>query len=176
MSTTRTLFFSLWPDHRQRDRLRDVIAPAVRLIDGRAIPRDNWHLTLLYVGDFPEVAIPGLLQQAAALHVDPFNLRFDRVEFWPRPRVACLIPASVPTELARLNQQLKNLLNDAGFLMEDQRFRPHVTVCRNARPFETQRLAQPLTIEWSKFELMESTRVRGETRYVPVKQQLSTDS
>ncbi|MEM9403105.1 MAG: RNA 2',3'-cyclic phosphodiesterase [Pseudomonadota bacterium] len=174
MSTTRKLFFSLWPDYRQRDRLRDVIAPAVRLIDGRAIPRDNWHLTLLYVGEFPEVAIPGLLQQANALQSDSFRLRFDKVEFWARARVACLVPSTVPTELARLNQQLKNLLSDAGFLMEEQRFRPHITICRNARPFETQRLAQPLAVEWSSFELLESTRVRGETRYVPLKQELSS--
>ncbi len=174
MSSTRTLFFSLWPDYRQRDKLRDVIAPASRLIDGRAVPRDNWHLTLLYIGDFPEVAIPGLLSRAASMQVEPFRLRFDKVEFWPRPRVACLLPAVVPTELARLNQQLKNLLNDAGFLMEEQRFRPHITICRNARPFETQRLAQPIAMEWSKFELMESTRVRGETRYIPLKQELSS--
>ncbi len=173
MSTTRTLFFSLWPDYRQRDKLRDVIAPATRLIDGRAIPRDNWHLTLLYIGDFPEVAIPGLLQQAEALRVESFRLRFDKVEYWARPRVACLVPTSTPTELARLNQQLKNILHDAGFLMEEQRFRPHVTICRNARPFETQRLAQPLAMEWSKFELLESVRVRGQTHYIPVKQQLS---
>ena len=170
MSTTRKLFFSLWPDHQQRDRLRNVITPATRLIDGRAIDRDNWHLTLLFIGDFPETAITGLLRQAQAIRFEPFRLRLDKVEFWARPRVACLVPTSIPTELARLHQLLWNLLSDAGFPMEDRQFRPHITICRNARPFETQHLAQASMTEWSSFELMESVSVRGETRYIPLKQ------
>ena len=172
MSNTRKLFFALWPDARQRDRLRDVISPAARLIDGRAVPRDNWHITLLYIGDFPEAAIPGLLTKAAEIHVEPFRTRLDRVEFWPRPRLACLVPTSIPTELARLNQRLQNILNDAGFLLETHQFRPHITVCRQARPFETQRLAQPAMPEWTRFELMESTQQRGQQVYIPLKQQL----
>ena len=170
MSTTRKLFFSLWPDDRQRDRLRDVISPAVRLIDGRAVPRNNWHITLLFVGEFPESALTGLLQRSQEIQFEPFRTRLDKIEYWPRPKVACLVPTSMPSELARLNQQLKNLLNDAGFLMEEQRFRPHMTICRNARPFETQRLAQPAITEWSRFELMESVSSRGEVSYIPLKQ------
>ncbi|MDJ0760207.1 MAG: RNA 2',3'-cyclic phosphodiesterase [Woeseiaceae bacterium] len=172
MSATRKLFFSLWPDSRQRDRLRDVISPATRLIDGRAVPRGNWHITLLYLGDFPETAIPGLLRKTSEIHVEPFRTRLDRVEFWPRPRIACLVPTSIPTELARLHQLLQNILDDAGFTLETNQFRPHMTVCRQARPFETQRLAQPATPEWTHFELMESIERRGERVYIPLKQQL----
>ena len=172
MSATRKLFFALWPDSRQRDRLRDVITPATRLIDGRAVPRDNWHITLLYLGDFPEAAIPGLLVKTAEIDVQPFRTRLDRVEFWPRPRIACLVPTSIPTELARLHQLLQNILDDAGFPLETNQFRPHMTVCRQARPFETQRLAQPAMPEWTHFELMESTERRGERVYIPLKQQL----
>jgi 2'-5' RNA ligase len=168
MSTTRRLFFSLWPTDRQREMLRRAIDPAVRQIDGRAIARANWHLTLLFLGDFPDSAVAGLQQQAARIRVQPFRLRFDRVEFWPRARVAVLVPASMPMELARANQALKNILHDAGFPIEETQFRPHITICRNARPFETQRLAQAAVIEWSSFELLESVSVRGERRYIPV--------
>ena len=170
MSSTRKLFFSLWPDDRQRDRLRDVISPAVRLIDGKAVPRGNWHITLLYVGEFPESALTGLLQRSQEIQFEPFRTRLDRIEFWPRAKAACLVPTSMPSELARINQQLKNLLRDAGFLMEEQRFRPHLTICRNTRPFETQRLAQAAITEWSRFELMESVSSRGQVSYIPLKQ------
>jgi len=168
VSTTRRLFFSLWPNERQRATLRNVIAPAVHTIDGRAVARANWHLTLLFLGDFPDSAVVGLKRRAAEIPFSPFRLRFDRVEYWPRSRVAVLTPASVPTELARINQALKNLLTDAGFPVEQSQFRPHVTIARNAKPFEVQRLAQPATVEWSGFELLESLSVRGERRYVLV--------
>lgn len=172
MRDIRKLFFALWPDDRQRDKLRDVISPAVRLIDGKAVPRTNWHITLLYLGEFPEIAIPGLLMRAAEIRVDPFRTRLDRVEFWARSRTACLVPTAVPTELARLHQQLTNLVMDAGFEPETQQFRPHMTLCRRARPFETQRLAQPAMTEWKRFELMESLSHQGEVSYLPLKQEV----
>ena len=76
MSKSRKLFFALWPDNRQRDKLRDVITPATRLIDGRAVPRDKWHMTLLYLGDFPETAIPGLLVKAGSIGKVPASMKF----------------------------------------------------------------------------------------------------
>ena len=35
--STKRLFFALWPDSRQRDRMRDFISPVARLVDGMAI-------------------------------------------------------------------------------------------------------------------------------------------
>jgi hypothetical protein len=43
-------------------------------------------------------------------------------------------------------------------------------VVRRARPFETQRLAQPAVIEWSGFELVESISQPGGASYRLVKQ------
>ena len=49
---TRRLFFALWPDSRQRDRMRKFITPVAKLVEGRAIDRRNWHVTLAYIGEF----------------------------------------------------------------------------------------------------------------------------
>ena len=168
---TKRVFFALWPDMRQRDRMRDFISPVAKLIEGRATERRNWHITLVYVGDFPLSRIDELHEAKKAIGVEPFRLRFDRLEFWPRPKIAALVPPTVPPELERLVENLKGRALAAGVDPEHQRvYRPHVTVVRNARQFETQRLAQSAITEWSGFELVESISEPGGVTYRPLDQ------
>jgi 2'-5' RNA ligase len=168
--STRRLFFALWPDHRQRDRLRDFISPVAREIEGRSIDRRNWHVTLAFIGNFEESLIPSLQKAAGEIRFEPFRLRFDRLEFWARPRVASLVTPNVPSELQALVQQLNAVLLRAGILVEERTYRPHITVARNARPFETMRLAQAAVTEWDGFELIESVPEPGGAVYRPVDQ------
>lgn len=167
---TKRLFFALWPDVRQRDRLRDVIGPVAKTVEGRMVDRRNWHVTLSFIGPFPGHRVPYLLERAAGIAVEPFRLNFDRLEFWPRPRVASLCAATVPPELQALVDGLDSVQHDLGLHPEERAYRPHITVVRNARHFETQRLTQRVTTEWSGFELMESISSPGGVRYVPLKQ------
>lgn len=149
--------------------MRDFISPIARLVEGRAIDRRNWHVTLAYIGEFPETRIDELHEIRQAIRFEPFRLRWDRLEFWPRPKIAALVPATVPSELDCLVEDLKGRIFAAGVNPEYQRtYRPHVTVVRNARTFETQRLAQSAITEWSGFELVESVSEAGETSYRPI--------
>lgn len=168
--STKRLFFALWPDHRQRDRMRDFISPVAKLVEGRAIDRRNWHVTLAYIGEFPEQLIPSLQKAASQVQMEPFRLRFDKLEFWPRPKVAALVTPNVPPELQALVQQLNHVLLSANIVVEERTYRPHVTVVRNARPFETMRLAQSADINWDNFRLIESVQDIGGVSYHPVDQ------
>jgi 2'-5' RNA ligase len=167
---SRKLFFALWPDNRQRDRLRDVINSVAREVEGKAVDRRNWHVTLAFVGDLPDTRIPELLSRAAEIQVEPFRLSFDRLEFWPRPKLACLTAATVPTELQALVASLDSLLLDFGVSPEERTYRPHITVSRSARSFVTERLAQRTSTDWSGFELIESIADPRNICYMPVKQ------
>ena len=167
---TRRIFFALWPDDRQRDRLRDVINSVARTVEGRVIDRRNWHVTLAWIGDFPERQIPDLQSRAAQIQVKPFRLSFDRLEFWARPKVACMVGATVPAELQALVADLHIVIQDFGVIPNDRTYRPHITVARNARSFTTERLTQRVATEWSSFELVESLSGPGEVRYRPLKQ------
>lgn len=166
--STKRLFFALWPDHRQRERLRDLVGPAAKVVEGRAVDRRDWHVTLVYIGDFPERRIDELQAAKGAIEVEPFRVRFDRIEFWPRPRVAALAATVVPPELERLVAELKTRMLDLGLEPEQRLYRPHMTLVRNARPFETQRLAQTVDTEWTGFELIESVSELGRTTYHPL--------
>ena len=168
--SSKRLFFALWPDDRQRDRLRDVINSVSKTVEGRVVDRRGWHVTLAYLGDFPEKQVPDLLDRASAIPIEPFRLSFDRLEFWPRPKIACMVGATVPAELQSLVLDLHALIQDFGVVPEDRTYRPHITVVRNARTFTTERLTQRVTTEWSDFELVESLGGPGGARYRPLKQ------
>ncbi len=168
--STRRLFFALWPDNRQRDRLRDVVNSVARNVEGRAVDRRNWHVTLAFIGDVDESKAAELLQHASRIEVTPFRLGFDRLEFWARSKVACLVAPTVPTELQRLVAELNLLLQGVGVVPEDRTYRPHITVSRHARSFPIERLAQRATTEWSGFELVESVSGPGGVSYLPLKQ------
>jgi 2'-5' RNA ligase len=78
MTDTKRLFFALWPDNRQRERLRDIVAPYAKTVEGQPVFRGNWHVTLAFIGDAPATLVPSLLSRAAGVTVEPFRLRFDR--------------------------------------------------------------------------------------------------
>lgn len=168
--STKRLFFALWPDDRQRDQLRNAISPVAKMVEGSAVYRGNWHVTLAFIGDFPERQIPHLLDAVRVIPFEPLRLRFDRAEYWPRPKIAVLVAKTVPVELEKVVSSLNLLLTDSGVLPAPYNFRPHITIVKRARPFETQRLAQPADIEWSGFELVESVPAQGGRTYRPLKQ------
>ena len=166
--SSRTLFFALWPDNRQRDRMRDFISPVAKTIEGRATDRRDWHVTLAYIGDLDERFIGELQESAREVEFEPFRLRLDRLEFWPRPKIAALVPPRIPPELEKLVEDLSGIVFAAGIETQQRVYRPHVTVVRNARTFETERLPQSASTEWSSFELLESIRERGNMIYRPL--------
>ena len=168
--STKRLFFALWPDDRQRDSLRNAISPVAKLVEGSAVYRGNWHVTLAFIGEFDERLIPELQEAARAILFEPFRMRFDRCEFWPRPRVAVLAAQTVPPPLEYLVESLKLVLKELGVEVDERRYRPHITVVQRARPFETQRLAQAAVVEWKGFELIESVLTQGQRSYHPLKQ------
>jgi RNA 2',3'-cyclic 3'-phosphodiesterase len=170
MLDEKRIFFGLWPNDRQRDQLRNVISPVSKLVEGAAIYRGNWHVTLAFIGEYPEWLIPDLLAAASDVPFEPFRMRFDKAEFWPRPKIAALSVQSVPVELERLVASLNGVLAEAGVPTDTRAYRPHISIVQRARPFETQRLAQPVLLEWSGFELIESVKAPGSVIYRPLKQ------
>lgn len=166
----KRLFFALWPDDRQRETLRDSLSPLVRQVEGRAVPRTNWHVTLVFVGPFPEERVGELATAAGEIEAEPLRLRFDRLVFWQRPRIAALQAMTVPPGLQRLVDRLNATIAQFGVEVETAAYRPHITAVRAARNFEPIVLARPLEMSFSGFELVESIPDTGGARYSPVKQ------
>ncbi|MEQ8206876.1 MAG: RNA 2',3'-cyclic phosphodiesterase, partial [Woeseia sp.] len=163
----KRLFFALWPNERQREQLRDPIKTASSTVEGQPVFRGNWHVTLVFLGAVPETDIPPLRAAMNEIEAEPFRLRFDRLEFWSRPKIACLLASSVPPALGQLVQELVALAERAGLRRQESVYRPHITIARHARSFPSEPLAQPVMLEWSGFELMESVSTARGVQYYP---------
>lgn len=164
----KRLFFALWPSDRQREQLRDIVNPAMSGLEGSRVDRRNWHVTLVFLGDFAEERIPGLLTEVVAIERPEVRLRFDRISFWQRPRVAVLQAMTIPPALAQWVDSLETALLPFGFTPQERTYRPHITLSRKVRAFSEVRLARPIELQWSDFELVESRSVRGEIQYAPL--------
>ncbi len=166
----KRIFFALWPDDPQREQLRNTIRPIVQAIEGTAVHRGNWHVTLAFVGEYPERLISELQTAAAAIPFEPFRSSFDKAEYWAQAKVAVLTPTSISPELERLVGALNKLMTDAGLVVPTRVYRPHITIAKRVRRFETRRLAQAARVEWSGVELVESVSAPGGSSYNPLKQ------
>jgi len=168
--SSRRLFFALWPSDRQRELLRDTLRPVLTSVEGDTTDRRNWHVTLVFIGDFPEEQIPFLQAAAADVERAAIRLRFDRLTFWQRPKIACLQPVTVPTSLEQVVSSLTQVLGAFDVVPEERVYRPHITVARRARAFDDLLLTRPIDLEWDDFELVESAPAPGGVSYRPLKQ------
>jgi 2'-5' RNA ligase len=168
--SSKRLFFALWPNGRQRGQVQQFIEPVLPALEGRAVEPMNWHITLAFIGGFPEARIPMLQAEAAAIAVTPFCVRFDTLDYWPRPKIASLVARAVPPELQALVEQLNAVLLRAGVVVEKRRYRPHITLVRKALPFEPRQFAQPLALNWDSLALVESISRPGGVLYRPIDQ------
>lgn len=164
----RRLFFALWPSDRQREQLRDTLRPVLTTVEGTHVDRRNWHVTVVYIGDFPEEQVPFLEAAAGEVAFEPVRLRFDRLDFWPRPKVGCLLPLTTPPALESLFDSLASVLETFDREVEDRAYRPHITVARRVRAFEKKKLTRPIDLEWSSFTLVESVSAQNGAVYRPI--------
>ena len=124
------LFFAAVPDRVAREQ----IAAASRSLSlepgARRVPRENYHMTLAFVGDVAASQLPVMLKVGAAQKECAFSVTFDTYEYWPKPGVIVAAAHLVPAGLQRLWRQLHHELAGQPRALESERLRPHVTLAR----------------------------------------------
>ncbi len=165
---TRRLFFALWPDAAVRASLQSRLAPLCAPDWGRVTGSGQWHVTLEFLGAVPESRLGSLLAIAGQARGAPFEVVFDRVEYWPRPRVLCLVASESPRTLAELSNELRRALGEHGFRVDRRAFRPHLTLARKARQPRRLPLIEPVLWPARKFALVQSVTDPGGARYRPL--------
>jgi len=132
-------------------------------IDGRAVPRDNLHLTLAFLGAQPREHLDALLQMAATVHAEAFSLTLDRLTTIGKGFI-CLQPASTPPALLQLAEALSERLAALGVVLDCRPFLPHLTLSRQARS-RAQQSAPDFTWHVDRFVLYRSVNTADGVRY-----------
>jgi RNA 2',3'-cyclic 3'-phosphodiesterase len=127
------LFFAVELPPEVQQALGRLRMPDVR--DYRWVDPSLIHLTLAFLGEQPEAALPALeaIAAEAARAVGPFELRLGQVgSFGPKraPRVLWVGLEGDLDALGRLHAALAAGLRHGGYPVEDRPFAPHITLAR----------------------------------------------
>ena len=115
--------------------LRDPLAAMIGgLRAGRAVPRENLHLTLSFLGDQPEARLEDLHGALETLQAPAPELRVGGVDWFgpSKAQVLAAVVEKVP-ELVSLQAEVERRARKLGLTPERRPFRPHVTLVRFRR-------------------------------------------
>ncbi len=109
----------------------------------RWIPRENVHLTLMFLGDTSAELQPQVREQlsAAASNTSPFRLKLGETGAFPSfhsPKILWIGLDGEVRKLMQLQGRVEGALRTIGFEPEHRAFRPHITVGRTVRDLSRQ--------------------------------------
>jgi len=126
------VFFALWPQEDERAVMASWQMPLQKLCGGRLTPAEKLHNTLVFLGDVEFERLETLQLAAQEVSGTGFELVFDLARYWGHNHIVYAAPGSVPPELARLVSSLEQSLRHHHFKFDQRRYKPHVTLLRNA--------------------------------------------
>lgn len=161
----RRLFFGLMPNEGIRDQLVEAAKLFSTVKGMRPTPKDNLHITLLFLGGVEENGRKCLEKKVIQTFIQPFSIRLDLFGYYKRPQVIWLGCTSLPNELTRLVNHLKSIAGQCGVEFDDRVHKPHVTLFRKAPNSNFHQ--EPVAIRWNvkEFHLIESVPHENTTRY-----------
>jgi 2'-5' RNA ligase len=176
------LFAALDLPERVRTRLAASAAALARELDGRAVPADNLHLTLHFLGAVPPergAELARALRVSCAAVRPPLRMRLGPLVGRPSRGRARLCARELRPEgdgLGQLHRVLGTALSEAlGRPVGDGRLWPHVTLVRFRRPVRLPAPAPPEddrdehAFDVSRAALYDSVQSPGRPpRYLPL--------
>jgi 2'-5' RNA ligase len=165
------------PDEVRSELARAAAAVEASVPGARAVPPENLHLTLKFLGRVEGDSVDAVSRAVAAVaaRARPFRARLDGVGAFPnerRARVAWAGLRDEAGELRALAAAVSGAVEPLGFAREEREWRAHVTIARVKPPAPAPRLAEmavaPLTFEVRALTLFSSTLGRPAARYTPL--------
>jgi RNA 2',3'-cyclic 3'-phosphodiesterase len=158
------LFFALQSTPEQNSALAAEVAPLIAQLGAQAVPAENFHATLCFVGAIEPARLDALRAAAASLRGRPVRLNFDALEYWETPKILCATTSRDSSSASELSIALGESVVAAGFSPDIKPFRAHLTLARKISAAQAATVPWPLPLEpptvmrADKFALMESRR------------------
>lgn len=158
------LFFALWPDDAVRDACSLVLKQASKHHEGKAVHLDNLHITLAFLGYVSDEQRDCAEAVADSISMTPFNLRFDQVGWFKRPKVLWWGSNETPDALVQLVASLNQGLRSCNIALDDRPFAAHLTLMRKVREFSDMKI-EPIDWHVDRFCLVQSFTHREGVEY-----------
>ena len=155
------LFFALWPNPEVRARLVEQRDLVVRDYRGRPMRPDTLHMTLVFLGETPELRVPLALGCGDRIHAKSFAVNVDARAHFPDAKIAWLGSADPPGALQDLWNALRAELEGARFIDGDTGYQPHITVARDCLLYPSPKGIPAIEWQVEDFVLVDSTRTPG---------------
>lgn len=142
---------------------------------GRFVPRENYHITLHFLGDTDELKDITDAMQQAVRDIRPFVLRLKEYgSFKADGSHTGFVSVSCDSdELNRLYESLESALWERGFSKNRGRLTPHVTLGRKIEGDEDFVLPkQTAAFSANMVVLYESRNERGQMQYAPLHREM----
>ncbi len=134
-----------------------------RGVRGSYAPEENLHLTLAFIGEYPDPE--QVLDALSDLSFSPFPLELDGMGFFGDLWWAGMRPSAPLDALVRA---IRHALADAGIPFDRKRFLPHVTLIRRAVGRMPGIRIEQAGMTVGRVTLMRSDRGRNGMIYTPV--------
>ncbi|TAK63691.1 RNA 2',3'-cyclic phosphodiesterase [Methylobacter sp.] len=155
MSGTSRLFFALWPD----DQTRQVLARLSQSITAKGfkwIQPYNLHVTLVFLGQVNKNVELSIKQSIDGITAQLFELTFDSLSYWSKPKILCLTcQQPVPEAASMLVAGLETAAANCGLQTDTRPYTPHITLARHARYLPDVKI-EPIIWRADSFCLVES--------------------
>ncbi|MDE0611141.1 MAG: RNA 2',3'-cyclic phosphodiesterase [Gammaproteobacteria bacterium] len=162
------LFFALLPDGPVRKQLCQL-QKNLGQAGGRPIPKENLHLTLLFLGNVEADKVDAVRDIAAGIEGKPFSLVLDTLGGFRQnnARILWVGPSESPPALGALHQSLRRQVGEIGLRVGKGTYRPHVTLIRKADLRENFPEKPDQNIPWvaSRLTLLASELLPSGSRY-----------
>jgi 2'-5' RNA ligase len=156
------LFFALWPDEALRDAIYQASRGALHKTGGRLVPRENFHITLAFLGSLDAAGLEQAKAAAEEVNLPAFHFELDDLGYWPNSQVLWMGCKLTPEEPRALAHALRERLSGRALRVEPDKFTLHLTLARWVHKAGTFDFVERILWDVSEFALIRSeTRARG---------------
>ena len=165
----RRLFLALWPNATVRDALGEV-QQRITSGTGRAVSRDNLHITLVFLGSTAAERRACIEQALDRVKIPGFTLQLDQLGYWRKPQVLWAGGDTVPAPLSALVEEAVAAAARCGTRLDVRPFHPHLTLFRKVRkPPRHLPVVAPILWPADSFAMVESVTAAGGVCYKVLK-------
>lgn len=107
--------------------------------DGHVIPRENFHVTICFLGQVDGRQQTQLVDALDQLNrqgkLKRFSVDLETVVWWQKAKVICQAGKAQDLALLELHQRCQGLSSELNLHQSEHRFTPHISLFRKARKY-----------------------------------------